>query len=794
MGNESYTGKRSKEDAETTDGTGYVTTTVVTAGVKNGLNASAKCLVPIFRRVSDTVGLYRHVVSLIAQSYIIHMICNEQMVNFPTTVSWKTFYDQIWSGLDRSKESECKPLAQYARSWINAHNIKYWDSPNNENATLVLPLHVPLEVRDATSREMSINTKLHMDNRFSRQRTYIKKRFVDAQISQLGVAHKTASNGSVISPMIDFIKTGHGVGHIRVKIHGAIGENENYVNQLTEIAVRLCVDERAVYTSFKENIIPTDIPWVANRNEFNMQTLYLILDKRYSDWSFSWRRTNLINANDSADVIVQKKARYTKWNSIGVKFPKPAMLLPHFNLQRIMVRYSATALSKMFHTYIPILLKLASAGRLNNGPFEADRYRDVEFHESINELIEYSHISATKKYANAHDDAKRKSEAIRQLINLKFFKGKYRGQNGEILPGEGNRIWHVADFMTNGIQMNVTFTSGLRRRALNLEKLNEAGFKYPVPTTPHDITALEKGVLRDHEYMHKQARVPQDKIDSTELTCVDPGILKPIHAVTVPLRAALDPQALADYVSANYESATYVVGNDEWEEQCGTHDHQNYETEQKQRYPAFDDYIKGMNTTYRRSAQDGLFTEFVAAELRHASTLIRHIMNPYRSVLKWATMRKAMSALSKVADELANTQKKSIKKYPNKPKRIIVFGDGSFGCNFPRKKVIRLAGVRAPVLVEDEYHTSQKCLCGHALCDDTDAVGAPNNRPRRHTTPEGDWPCFAKRAFDAHGVIFDRDALAAANLARCAAEGLVNRQRPGYLKSGPRNTWRKKYM
>jgi len=109
-------------------------------------------------------------------------------------------------------------------------------------------------------------------------------------------------------------------------------------------------------------------------------------------------------------------------------------------------------------------------------------------------------------------------------------------------------------------------------------------------------------------------------------------------------------------------------------------------------------------------------------------------------------------------------------------------------------RALQLLQMRGPVVIEDEFRTSQHCLCGRVLVDDTNQQATTTGRPRRHTTDADNQACFAMRSFRDKNLVFGRDCISACSIACCAAAGLrfEGATRPAHFCSDrSMNAWRK---
>ena len=203
-----------------------------------------------------------------------------------------------------------------------------------------------------------------------------------------------------------------------------------------------------------------------------------------------------------------------------------------------------------------------------------------------------------------------------------------------------------------------------------------------------------------------------------------------------------------------------------------------------------------------RSADAATFNEHNSTHLDHVSTLTKINMSSKRALTSFRAKRMMASSLAAVSDTLSRCTRKDNREkktrlnnnLPPPRKPIVAIGDAVFVTGLQSKMLFRQVASRAPTIVADEFFTSQKCLCGKPLRDDPDVAATPTSRPRRHTTPEAPWPCFAKHAFDSNNRIFDRDVVSGCCIAHCTALGMRQHgeMRPRCFCSA--GSWRKKCM
>ena len=801
MGRPSAGTKRAREQAGED---GDITITVVQSGAKAALSKDMHCLLPFFHRASDSLGIHHHLAGLIAQSYALNVLREEEETfELKSASSYKTFFDNIFSAFDNTSMSRREgTVGSFAHSWCQERRVVLWGQspPTDGEPYIQLPMPVSFQMRDAASAEMARNVKLHIDTNFYLRRvSYVKRWIVHAIIepSAAGAAFHNVNveltKGGFVSKVIACIdNSSSSLAPVRTAINAVVAN----VSERTRIFAnaRLFIDgERQVQEDFPDEATPT------------FRRLYH--SRRFSNFATRWRQRYLISGDDDQATIIAKKARLSKWNAANVSIPKPAMLFPHFKFKRRMVKYSATALIFFFSKFIPAVLAAES-----NGGFAVGRYpqQPDALPEKLQSIVDAMTPFGKKSPYNAEAAA----DFFKTILRLKHFGGKNqrvgvsKGRGGGLCYRETDAIlaaplvWHITDFSTNGIQLNVTFSSGLKQRARNVDVLNEAGFNFPDPDGGRvNVASMPRGILRDHQLKH-QAVVREADEGKVELTSIDLGVLKPIEAVTIPYKDAAVPERAAKYVAENFSSASFSNTQAEWKKESGALDLEAF-TAAKNAKPLYAAYMEAVVQTRRVSARYDYFDQYVQVQLEHFDTLVRYNLSRHQSLVNWHANKKAMHALAKLADKISRTTREDNREAkrladlnePPLPKRIVVVGDGSFGCSFPRKKFVRLLAARGPVVIEDEFNTSKRCLCGQVLVDDPDQQATATGRPRRHTTDASDQACFAMRSFRDNGLVFGRDCVSSCSIACCAAAGMSLRGagRPDHFCSAASmNAWRKK--
>jgi len=169
------------------------------------------------------------------------------------------------------------------------------------------------------------------------------------------------------------------------------------------------------------------------------------------------------------------------------------------------------------------------------------RWQPPEVHRQNAELDRT--LDSTREALAVHRDLE--ATIFAQIVDVRKFKGK---KNAE--------VWSPVSIRTNGVKLCVTFASVTHVKTPNIDALASKGYTWTKPTARVDATTAANGIHLDKEGRH-DLKVPTGSAE-VELVAIDPGVLVPVQAATVPLSMCQDLATLATYL-ATHERAVFLV-------------------------------------------------------------------------------------------------------------------------------------------------------------------------------------------------------------------------------------------
>jgi len=547
----------------------------------------------------------------------------------------------------------------------------------------------------------------------------------------------------------------------------------------------------------------------------------------------------------AVEVCASKEAHLKLWKAAKVTVPKAFSLLPVQRLQSRLVQFEGTALGSFFTDWLPGKMdRLAEA----DGAFEAGRYEEADaglaaamkpiracFDEGnrLDTAVDnarnryqahrkkhgYPHATCDDPDATCDDQATPMSQPAEvhrqtaeldrtldsakealavhrdletaifaQLVDVRKFKGK---KNAE--------VWIPVSIRTNGVKLCVTFASVTRIKTPNIDALASKGYAWTKPARV-DATTAVTGIYLDKEGRH-DLKVPKGSAE-VELVAINPGVVVPVQAATVPLSQCQDSAKLAAYLATN-KRAFFSVNRAKWDKKSGRTEGVAREAQARATDPEYEAYCKPDDPGRKKTANLASFRTYLKATLEQAELLISRLLNPMRAVHRWREARTRMRALARLADKIWSTRAVDNRRHraasrasvaegvapPVKLKRIVALGDGMFSGGFPKKPFARELAMRGPTPIISEFYTSKMCPCGTCKLEDVPNAGRPqpldaSRRPRRHIGHRGSINlCCAIQPFLDLGRETDRDELACMNILLCMANGLAPRSsRPSHLR------------
>jgi len=135
-----------------------------------------------------------------------------------------------------------------------------------------------------------------------------------------------------------------------------------------------------------------------------------------------------------------------------------------------------------------------------------------------------------------------------------------------------------------------------------------------------------------------------------ELVAIDPGVLVPVQAATVPLSMCQDPATLATYLATN-KRAFFAVNKAKWDKKSGRTEGVAREAPARATDPEYEAYCKPDDRDRKKTASLAGFRTYLKATLGRVGFLISRLLNPMRAVHRWREARTRMRALARLADQ-----------------------------------------------------------------------------------------------------------------------------------------------
>jgi len=138
--------------------------TTVACGLRAGLLFSALCLVPMFKKVADVIGVYQWGAGLYANHYVLTQLANGESIGLSATAGtpwsiWKTFFDQIISALSGHKNRHTIGI----KAFLKVHGGMLYNDPDTTwTPRWRLPRPLPFALTENTTLEMQRVALLHI--------------------------------------------------------------------------------------------------------------------------------------------------------------------------------------------------------------------------------------------------------------------------------------------------------------------------------------------------------------------------------------------------------------------------------------------------------------------------------------------------------------------------------------------------------------------------------------------------------------------------------------------------------
>ena len=688
-------------------------------------------LQPLFQSVASKIGVYRHVVTLVAN----------QLVITDTTraaCGWKTFYDRTWSAVEAVAAG--KPASNELHAAV---------ADVLATAPINLPEKVLFDLRQQETAQLETHTIEHLETFPDRLLHVMRVRIAEAmphlKWSVIEALGKRAATYALSCPT-----------------HLATAESAIHVcGDGADATLVIACEERA---SMGDLVAASrgDKPFL---KQFTKKTIYLLLPHliRLSAWSEQWLDARCLASTDEGadenaaedDAPVEAPRRWRR-----SRLAKPCSALPIAQLKAAMVLYCCTE--------VETLLKNAQQ------TIRRKRGRD-----------ESSSVAADDMWTASAAD---KADFASAIFNLDSFKGR-RGCE-MLADGTTAHKWRIASFRTDGVALAVTFVSGRAPAAFNAANLMQKGYQLAAPDTPVDPSTTRRGL-----YFVGETRCDvAPTVAAVRATVVDPGFCKPVHVASVRTDSAVpfDDTEHWHLTEAEWmhDSGRARAQASERCRRDGTEYGRALESlsgtgRRKSATTTFVEYAGAMLRTLAVRAAELTSVARSAARWQQKRCLARFIGRLCDRLFDRTSTRPKKNQLpsqhqpSMTASEREELRRRlmEVRRQRREAPTVVFFGDASYGPSMrghnaiPKKGLLRELCHRGLTFLLDEYKTSKMCPCGH------DELKTTGYRFRAHKSDGAACPLLTRLGAKS----CDRDALASLNMVSCALCALAGRTRPEHL-------------
>ena len=379
----------------------------------------------VFQSVATRIGIYRHVVTLVANQLVM------ADCSLPSC-GWKTFYDRTWSAVDA-----------VASNKMASNELHDAVAAILAEKQLHLPEKVLFDLRQQETCQLEMHTVEHIESfperlvhtmcvRVAKATPQLKWKAVEA-LGKRAAAYALCCPTQLAAEEVALRKCGEGADE----------------------AFAAASTERAKLGDFV-SVARSGKPFM---KQFSKKTLHLLLPHlmRLSAWSEEWlgahfaaRREGESKATDDDDPVGDVR----RWPRN--RLPKPCTALPIAQLKAVMVLYCCTEVETLLQH---LRRKAASKKRARNGGDEQPQ--------------QWPAVADRVDFASA-------------IFNTESFKGRRSTvtlEDGTLVPN-----WRIASFRTDGVALSVTFVSGHAPEAFNASVLMKRGYQLAEPDAQVDAS------------------------------------------------------------------------------------------------------------------------------------------------------------------------------------------------------------------------------------------------------------------------------------------------------------------
>ena len=750
----------------------------IPCNLQTNMKPEARCTLQTFDDYARSHGMYRRVVSLVANFVLIS--CRLEIED------WFHFYLDVWSAV--AYYFAPKHMSEnYLKSCID---LFFNNTPPSEYMRKKLAYKTPALTRQHECTAMSENVVLHLKQFVSRLHNMIRASTVAVQKKHY---LEVKSDAAISKKIVDCILCEP--GQYNDKLSKLRSECNNVCSSLFDRLVFL-LDERILL----EELVSTVVSYKVKSASKMGTMLNRILDgnggdallyrliphlKRYSISNERLLESEGMvlapkpnkNAKETTDDESDEESDMDEQDITVSKFwtrsrrPKPFRIAPFCKMQRSMVYYGWTEIKAMF----------AELAQREKKAMKRKR-DDTDTEEAIEE---------PPFFMTAPDQL----DVFIHLFDLRKIKG----------VNQLDHKWRLCCFRTNGVKCVFTFVSGVPEAASyhGATGLIRPGYRHiPLPDAKIDIRTENNGLYRVNQHRNDMLPLSVDQLQNINFTVNDPGFNRVIQNGTIKATCEATPDAVAAALCK--DDAMWHITQDELMDQSGRGSSRKKEHVRRLVNKAYATAIDSFSTTRGQSADRTTLEAYVGVVFETFEVMTEELMHTGRAVARWQASRSLQSFLSRVANrifrnestrmhrqdnrtDLTEEKKKQLQKQlrdARKRKRVektvAFFGDGTFKSthrgkvSVPKKALLKVMAATGLTLLIGEYNTSKMCPCG------TDELITPNGgangkRVRVHKTT-GD-VCSVLQ------MVNDRDETSDVNFGLCALRSIQGSSWPLHLCS-----------
>ena len=762
----------------------------VPCALRRVLHASMLPLLEHFERGARSQGLYRHVVSLVA---------NEIAIETPLVIGRDIFlfYTQVYSAVDRYVRLELskRPNAPKARASASEHFdaevARFFERhPMDKDALNLLEYQSPVMVRQQECRALATAAHEMIEMFPQRLRRYIKANVVRIAIEEDSSVPKGYDMSRTVACIVNAILSPNGdvdalpegtPGHVQTALKNLVYSERKALGDVADVM-------KALRTQTRHFEVLPHLRRISDASLGMLRELDLLPRKEHVSVDGELQDVNeCLPCDEESDEDDDEGSNGNDGNRIWTRErrPKSFALLPVAKLQRSMAYYGWTELKDLFRSLSTQHKRTEREAQPSKRATKRKRGDEDNAPDQPND-----EPKAADLYPEPHPVT-----FGRKLFNFRKLKGK------SSIFGDNSKSWELSNFRTDGIRAVLTFVSGSAeaRCAPHVDKLLESGYCIPKPKAPVD-PSTERGLFRITQTRNDTA--PSDAWDEVDFVACDPGFCRPVQFASCHGTARRTAEQLAE------QATPWHVDAATWMTESGRQSRIRIEEQRRRTNAQYNDTLEALSATRRRCSDLEMFGAYASVAMQTLSSRAEELLHTHRVLCNWKHQRTLQSFLSRIADIALGRQtcrpnrvpngfhalgrtlgreellerlhKERERRRENPTKRVVFFGDGTFACtrrgspSIPKKKLLKHMAVRGLTFLLDECNTSKCCPCGQGeLVDSSSSHTEARERVRVHKIGGG--TC---------GVLHrcrDRDALATLNMLQAAVAAVRHESWPLHL-------------